>query len=165
MQRKSGRKGMEKASPGKVTIELMKTEDLDQVIEVEKLSFTNPWSKNSFFLELTTNELAKYIVAKVDGKVVGYAGMWLIVGEAHVTNVAVHPDFRKKGIGELLMRSLMTLAKESGAKMMTLEVRKSNYIAQNLYTKLGFEPIGIRRGYYTDNREDAVIMWTNLNEK
>jgi ribosomal-protein-alanine N-acetyltransferase len=156
---------MEKASPGKVTIELMKTEDLDQVIEVEKLSFTNPWSKNSFFLELTTNELAKYIVAKVDGKVVGYAGMWLIVGEAHVTNVAVHPDFRKKGIGELLMRSLMTLAKESGAKMMTLEVRKSNYIAQNLYTKLGFEPIGIRRGYYTDNREDAVIMWTNLNEK
>ncbi|KXG76047.1 Acetyltransferase YpeA [Fervidicola ferrireducens] len=156
---------MEKASPGKVTIELMKTEDLDQVMEVEKLSFTNPWSKNSFFLELTTNELATYIVAKVDGKVVGYAGMWLIVGEAHVTNVAVHPEFRKKGIGELLMRSLMTLAKESGAKMMTLEVRKSNYIAQNLYTKLGFEPIGIRRGYYTDNREDAVIMWTNLNEK
>ncbi|MDN5332445.1 MAG: [ribosomal protein S18]-alanine N-acetyltransferase [Tepidanaerobacteraceae bacterium] len=156
---------MEKASREKVTIELMKPEDLDQVMEVEKLSFTNPWSRNSFFLELTTNELATYIVARVDGKVVGYAGMWLIVGEAHVTNVAVHPEFRKKGIGELLMRSLMTLAREGGAKMMTLEVRKSNYVAQNLYTKLGFEPIGIRRGYYTDNKEDAVIMWTNLNEK
>jgi ribosomal-protein-alanine N-acetyltransferase len=156
---------MERASLGKVTVELMGVEDLDQVIEVEKLSFTNPWSRNSFFLELTTNELATYIVAKVDGRVVGYAGMWLIVGEAHVTNVAVHPGFRKKGIGELLMRSLMTIARESGAKMMTLEVRKSNYIAQNLYTKLGFEPIGIRRGYYTDNNEDAVIMWTNLNEK
>lgn len=156
---------MERASLGKVTVELMGVEDLDQVIEVEKLSFTNPWSRNSFFLELTTNELATYIVAKVDGRVVGYAGMWLVVGEAHVTNVAVHPGFRKKGIGELLMRSLMTIARESGAKMMTLEVRKSNYIAQNLYTKLGFEPIGIRRGYYTDNNEDAVIMWTNLNEK
>ncbi|MCF6097195.1 ribosomal protein S18-alanine N-acetyltransferase [Thermovorax subterraneus] len=156
---------MERASLGKVTVELMGVEDLDQVIEVEKLSFTNPWSRNSFFLELTSNELATYIVAKVDGRVVGYAGMWLIVGEAHVTNVAVHPGFRKKGIGELLMRSLMTIARESGAKMMTLEVRKSNYIAQNLYTKLGFEPIGIRRGYYTDNNEDAVIMWTNLNEK
>jgi ribosomal-protein-alanine N-acetyltransferase len=165
MQKKNGRKGMERASLGKVTVELMGVEDLDQVIEVEKLSFTNPWSRNSFFLELTTNELATYIVAKVDGRVVGYAGMWLIVGEAHVTNVAVHPGFRKKGIGELLMRSLMTIARESGAKMMTLEVRKSNYIAQNLYTKLGFEPIGIRRGYYTDNNEDAVIMWTNLNEK
>ncbi|SHM30050.1 ribosomal-protein-alanine N-acetyltransferase [Caldanaerovirga acetigignens] len=156
---------MERASLEKVTVELMGVEDLDQVMEVEKLSFTNPWSKNSFFLELTTNELATYIVAKVDGRVVGYAGMWLIVGEAHVTNVAVHPGFRKKGIGELLMRSLITMARESGAKMMTLEVRKSNYIAQNLYTKLGFEPIGIRRGYYTDNNEDAVIMWTNLNEK
>jgi len=156
---------MEKTSLENVTIELMKVEDLDQVMEIERLSFTNPWSKNSFFLELTTNDLATYLVAKVDGRVVGYAGMWLVVGEAHVTNVAVHPDFRKKGIGELLMRSLITIAKESRAKMMTLEVRKSNDVARNLYAKLGFEPVGIRRGYYTDNREDAVIMWMNLSEK
>ncbi|MFO7152290.1 MAG: ribosomal protein S18-alanine N-acetyltransferase [Bacillota bacterium] len=156
---------MEKTSLENVTIELMKVEDLDQVMEIERLSFTNPWSKNSFFLELTTNDLATYLVAKVDGRVVGYAGMWLVVGEAHVTNVAVHPEFRKKGIGELLMRSLITIAKESRAKMMTLEVRKSNDVARNLYAKLGFEPVGIRRGYYTDNREDAVIMWMNLSEK
>lgn len=156
---------MEKTSLENVTIELMKVEDLDQVMEIERLSFTNPWSKNSFFLELTTNDLATYLVAKIDGRVVGYAGMWLVVGEAHVTNVAVHPDFRKKGIGELLMRSLITIAKESRAKMMTLEVRKSNDVARNLYAKLGFEPVGIRRGYYTDNREDAVIMWMNLSEK
>nr|PZN02435.1 MAG: ribosomal-protein-alanine N-acetyltransferase [Bacillota bacterium] len=156
---------MEKTSLENVTIELMKVEDLDQVMEIERLSFTNPWSKNSFFLELTTNDLATYLVAKIDGRVVGYAGMWLVVGEAHVTNVAVHPEFRKKGIGELLMRSLITIAKESRAKMMTLEVRKSNDVARNLYAKLGFEPVGIRRGYYTDNREDAVIMWMNLSEK
>jgi ribosomal-protein-alanine N-acetyltransferase len=77
----------------------------------------------------------------------------------HVTNVGVLPEYRGLGIGELLMRSLMAAAKTRGAKKMTLEVRKSNYIAQNLYSKLGFEPIGIRRGYYLDDREDAVIMW------
>ncbi|MCG0276351.1 MAG: ribosomal protein S18-alanine N-acetyltransferase [Thermosediminibacteraceae bacterium] len=155
---------MEKASQEKVTIELMKLEDLDQVIEIEKLSFTNPWSRNAFFLELTDNHFSTYIVARINEKVVGYAGMWLILDEAHVTNVAVLPEYRGKGIGELLMRSLMRIARENGAKAMTLEVRKSNYVAQNLYSKLGFEPVGIRRGYYTDNREDAVIMWTNLNE-
>ena len=81
------------------------------------------------------------------------------IDEAHVTNIGALSDYRGAGIGELLMRSLMNLAKDRGAKKMTLEVRKTNYVAQNLYSKLGFEPIGIRRGYYLDDGEDAVIMW------
>ncbi|TYP53316.1 ribosomal protein S18-alanine N-acetyltransferase [Thermosediminibacter litoriperuensis] len=156
---------MERAEREKVTIDLMRLEDLDQVIEIEKLSFTNPWSRNAFASELTDNHFSTYIVAKVNSTIVGYAGMWLIVDEAHVTNVAVLPEYRGRGIGELLMRSLMDIAWRNGARRMTLEVRKSNYVAQNLYSKLGFEPMGIRRGYYTDNREDAVIMWTDLIEK
>ncbi|ADL08621.1 ribosomal protein S18-alanine N-acetyltransferase [Thermosediminibacter oceani] len=156
---------MENAEREKVTIELMKLEDLDRVIEIEKLSFTNPWSRNAFAAELTDNHFSTYIVAKFNGSVVGYAGMWLVVDEAHVTNVAVLPEYRGRGIGELLMRSLMDIARGSGARRMTLEVRKSNYVAQNLYSKLGFEPMGIRPGYYSDNREDAVIMWADLLEK
>jgi len=149
---------MEQEADDMVTVEKMKMKDLDEVMEVERQCFTTPWSRYSFICELRDNQFSHYIVAKHMGKVIGYAGMWTIIDEAHVTNVGVLPEYRGEGVGEYLMRSLIAAAKERGAKKMTLEVRKSNYIAQNLYTKLGFEPVGIRRGYYLDNKEDAVIM-------
>lgn len=149
---------MEQRADHAFTIEMMDIKDLDEVIEVERQCFTTPWSRYSFICELKDNQFSHYIVAKHMDKIVGYAGMWVIIDEAHVTNVGVLPEYRGEGVGEFLMRSLIAVAKERGANMMTLEVRKSNYVAQNLYSKLGFEPIGIRRGYYMDDREDAVIM-------
>lgn len=150
---------MEQRADDVLTVEKMQMNDLDEVMEVERQCFTTPWSRYSFVCELKDNQFSHYIVAKYMGKIIGYAGMWIILDEAHVTNVGVLPEYRGGGVGELLMRSLIIAAKEHGAKKMTLEVRKSNYVAQNLYSKLGFEPVGIRRGYYLDNREDAVIMW------
>lgn len=153
---------MEERAPEDVTIEIMKMKDLDDVLEIEHRCFTNPWSRYAFACELRDNDFSRYIVAKVGDKIVGYGGMWMVLNEAHVTNVGVLPEYRGEGIGELIMRSLIAIAKDNGAEKMTLEVRKSNYVAQNLYSKLGFEPCGIRRGYYVDNKEDAVIMWLNL---
>lgn len=150
---------MEQRADAVLSVKKMTMKDLDEVMEVERQCFTTPWSRYSFVCELKDNQFSHYIVAKYMGKIIGYAGMWIILDEAHVTNVGVLPEYRGGGVGELLMRSLIIAAKEHGAKKMTLEVRKSNYVAQNLYSKLGFEPVGIRRGYYLDNREDAVIMW------
>jgi ribosomal-protein-alanine N-acetyltransferase len=150
---------MEERAQENVVIELMKMHHLDDVMKIEQESFTTPWSRYTFTCELRDNQFSHYIVAKCGDKVVGYGGMWIVLNEAHVTNVAVLPEYRGEGIGELIMRTLMAIAKKYGAEKMTLEVRKSNYVAQNLYSKLGFEPRGIRRGYYADNKEDAVIMW------
>jgi len=150
---------MEQRADDVLAVEVMTMKDLDEVMEVERQCFTTPWSRYSFICELKDNQFSHYIIAKYMGKIIGYAGMWIILDEAHVTNVGVIPEHRGEGVGEFLMRSLIIAAKERGAKKMTLEVRKSNYVAQNLYSKLGFEPVGIRRGYYLDDREDAVIMW------
>lgn len=136
--------------------------DLDDIMEVERLSFTLPWSREAFYRELTDNPYAYYIVADIDGKAIGYGGVWIVVDEAHITNIAVRPEYRGKKIGETLLKQLQNLAREKGAKTMTLEVRVSNHVAQNLYRKLGFKNGGIRKGYYTDNFEDALVMWVNL---
>jgi ribosomal-protein-alanine N-acetyltransferase len=136
--------------------------DLDDIMEVERLSFTLPWSREAFYRELTDNPYAYYIVADKDGKAIGYGGVWIVVDEAHITNIAVRPEYRGKKIGETLLKQLQNLAREKGAKTMTLEVRVSNHVAQNLYRKLGFKNGGIRKGYYTDNFEDALVMWVNL---
>jgi len=142
-----------------ILIDFMEMKDLDEVMEVEQRCFTIPWSRYAFTCELKNNQFSRYIVARHQGYIIGYAGMWLVLDEAHVTNVGVLPEYRGKGIGEILMCTLMSTAKEIGATKMTLEVRKSNYVAQNLYSKLGFEPVGVRRAYYLDDGEDAVIMW------
>ncbi|MGB9839841.1 ribosomal protein S18-alanine N-acetyltransferase [Thermovenabulum sp.] len=153
---------MEKKYLPEIQIDLMTEEDLKEVIEIEKRSFTNPWSKYAFLSELKENRFSTYIVIRAEGRVVGYGGMWIIFDEAHVTNIAVLPEYRGLGIGELIMRTLIDLAKKRSVMKMTLEVRKSNFVAQNLYQKLGFKPTGIRRGYYTDNNEDAIIMWKDI---
>ena len=134
-------------------------EHIDDIMVVEKLSFKIPWTRESILEEIKNNKLARYLSAKVNGRVVGYAGMWCVCNEGHITNIAVHPEFRGVGLGTRLMESLIDIAKREGISSLTLEVRKSNIIAQNLYKKFGFEECGIRKSYYADNGEDAIIMW------
>lgn len=141
----------------------MKDTDIEGVYEVEVSAFKEPWSYNSLRDELK-NRLAKYIVAEEDGKIVGYLGVWHIIDEAHITNVAVHKDFRGRGIGGGLMEALDRQCKEYMIASITLEVRASNLVAQNLYKKYGFLISGIRKEYYNDNKEDALIMWKQLRE-
>lgn len=140
----------------------MTLDDLDGVLVIEKASFTLPWSREAFYNELVHNRYAKYVVMEHDGRLVGYCGMWVVIDEAHITNVAVLPEYRGKKLGEALMRRMMEMAKQLGAATMTLEVRVSNEVAQSLYRKLGFLNGGIRKRYYPDNQEDALVMWVNL---
>lgn len=142
-----------------VRIEPMNPEDVGAVAEIERSSFPTPWSERAFLTELRENAYAEYIVARRGGAVVGYAGMWLIFDEAHITNVAVHPRFRGRGFGHGLLSELERRARRRGIQRMTLEVRPSNTEAQVLYRKHGFEAVGVRRGYYSDTGEDAIIMW------
>ena len=142
----------------KIVIEKMKSDDIANVVEVENNSFDIPWSKESFENELK-NKLAMYLVAKVEDKAVGYVGVWKIFDEGHITNVAVHPDYRGQGIGKALISELLYLCEKENIFSLTLEVRKSNVVAQNLYKSFGFIEEGIRKGYYSDNNEDAIIMW------
>ena len=129
---------------------------------VEHESFTLPWSRVAFYNELVQNQFAKYIVLEVEEKVVGYCGVWIVIDEAHITNIALLPAYRGRKLGEALLRKLMDYARENGAKTMTLEVRVSNNVAQSLYRKLGFQGGAIRKNYYTDDHEDALVMWVNL---
>lgn len=142
-----------------IIIRNMELDDLDSIIEIEKQSFTTPWSRNSFEMEIKDNLLAHYIVAVLDNKIVGYAGIWFILDEGHITNIAVGNEYRGIGAGNKLVEGLIDLCREKGINNMTLEVRKSNVVAQNLYKKYGFIDFGIRPRYYSDNNEDAVIMW------
>jgi ribosomal-protein-alanine N-acetyltransferase len=132
---------------------------IDQVLSIELKSFPTPWSRRAFMFEVTENDFAFYIVAHVNNRVVGYGGMWLVVDEAHITNVAVHPDYRGCGIGRALMLELLRRAAILGAGKVTLEVRVTNLVARNLYKSLGFSDKGVRPKYYSDNNEDAIIMW------
>lgn len=142
-----------------VIIRKMKLSDIDSVVDIEKNSFPIPWTRGAFTIELRNNKLAKYCVAETGGSVVGYGGMWLIMDEAHITNIAVHPEYRGRGIGKKLIEALIEEVSKVNVYKMTLEVRRSNIAAQTLYKKYGFVPCGIRPEYYLDNREDAIIMW------
>jgi ribosomal-protein-alanine N-acetyltransferase len=148
-----------------VEFRFMTLDDVDAVAELEQLSFTTPWPRDAFVNELTINRHAKYVVAELDGRVIAYCGMWVIYDEAHITNIAVHPAYRGRKIGDRLMRQMMGVAVLFGGKRMTLEVRPSNQTARNLYAKLGFVEAGRRKNYYQDNQEDAIIMWVTLNEQ
>ncbi|NLX61945.1 MAG: ribosomal protein S18-alanine N-acetyltransferase [Tissierellia bacterium] len=145
-----------------VIIREMQERDLDRVMEIENKAFSPPWTREAFLLELTKNLLAKYIVAEVDGQVVGYGGIWLIIDEGHITNIAVDEKYRNKGIGSKIMEGLIQLCIDRNIVSMTLEVRKSNEAAKALYKKFGFKEYGIRKGYYQDNNEDAIIMWKDI---
>jgi len=141
-----------------LTYRKMTATDLDAVVIVENQSFSTPWTRQAFYEELE-NQLAYYLLAVLDDTVVGYVGMWLILDEAHITNVAVLPSCRKLGIGKSMMQKALDIAKANGAVSMTLEVRPSNAPALALYKNLGFENAGVRKNYYEDTNEDAIIMW------
>lgn len=141
---------------------LMNLHDIDAIVDIEREAFTAPWSAEAFRNELTHNLFAKYMVMESDEDVIGYGGMWLIIDEAHVTNIAVRAEYQGKGYGKSLLREMMRTAFFLGARRMTLEVRVSNERAQSLYRKMGFVPSGVRPAYYSDNLEDALIMWAEL---
>ena len=141
----------------------MTPDDVEAVYAIELATFPSPWTLDSFHYEMKENQFAHYTVAVNDaGKIMGFCGMWIVIDSAQITNVAVLPEARGLGIGEALMRESMKVAKEGGADIMSLEVRVTNTVAQNLYRKLEFQDGGIRKGYYTDNGEDALVMWVNL---
>ena len=144
-----------------LVIERMTSKVIDGVYEVEKNCFEHHWSKDAFVKELK-NDVARYLVAKIDGKIVGYVGIWFVVDEGHITNVAVHSNYRGRKIGDELVKALVELCRENNIVSMTLEVRVSNVVAQNLYKKYGFKLAGIRKEYYSDNKEDAMIMWNDV---
>ena len=143
-----------------VVIADMTLDDIDAVQEVERTSFPVPWPANAFRHELTQNRNARYVVARIGERIVGYAGLWLMVDEAHITTFAVHPDHRRLRVGERLLQRIFEVAVVMNAEWLTLEVRASNLAAQKLYEKYGFRRAGVRRRYYSDNNEDALIMWT-----
>ncbi|MEW6621029.1 MAG: ribosomal protein S18-alanine N-acetyltransferase [bacterium] len=144
-----------------ITISPMKEEDINQVLEIENLSFLNPWSQRLYLSEVRERDDSYFIVAKLDQRIIGYGGFWLVVDEAHLVNIAIHPDFRRQGIGTQIMKYLLNLARQLGAKRATLEVRASNTAALEFYAKFGFIAVALRKEYYADTKEDAVIMWQN----
>jgi ribosomal-protein-alanine N-acetyltransferase len=139
----------------------MSVDDIPDVHDIERASFPVPWPPYAFRQELETNRLARYLVVRVDDETVAYAGIWLMVDEAHITTFAVMPGWRRQGIGGRLMVAVMQLAEEAGARVATLEVRLSNVAARRLYQRFGFRPVGVRPRYYSDNGEDALIMTTD----
>lgn len=135
---------------------------VDEVTEIEASSFRTPWSKEAFVNELQRNKCAKYRVLTHVGKVIAYGGMWIIVDEAHITNIAVHPQYRGKGIGQIIVEDMINQGRNLNVASMTLEVRTSNIAAIRLYSKFGFKEEAIRKGYYADTGEDAIIMWRRI---
>lgn len=145
-----------------ITFRKMTTDDIAQIVAIEEASFTTPWTADAFYREITTNEYAHYVVIEKNDAVIGYCGLWIIIDESHITNIAILPEYRGQKLGDALLKEVINQAKEIGAKTMTLEVRVSNEVAKKLYRKYGFQNGGIRKRYYTDNYEDGLVMWVNI---
>ena len=142
-----------------IIVRKMLKRDIERIYEIEKICFRSPWSKSSLQGELK-NSLAHYLVLEDEnGIIVSYGGMWILFDEAHITNIAVHPDYRGKRYSRILMVSLMREALLFNASKMTLEVRDHNYVAQSLYYSLDFSQQGRRKKYYSDSGEDALLLW------
>ena len=138
-------------------IRRMTLNDVDAVHAIETATFPRPWTREDFIKEMTVNACARYLVAERDGQVIGYAGAWIVLDEAHITNVAITESWRGQGIGKLLTAGLLQYASNLGVVYATLEVRRSNEKAKKLYQSQGFEYVGVRKRYYEDNGEDALI--------
>jgi ribosomal-protein-alanine N-acetyltransferase len=160
-------------------VDPMALADVDQVMQIERVSFSAPWSARAYRYEITENDHSimrvvrprprwqspvglalQRLIGALPGPVLGYAGAWHLVDELHVSTIAVQPDWRRRGLGELLLLALADRGLELGVRRMTLEVRVSNLAAQALYRKYGFETISVQKAYYSDNNEDAYIMGT-----
>lgn len=144
----------------------IREEDVPKIHEIETLCFALPWSEASILHDIRENVVARWLVMEDgDGRILAYAGMWFVLDEAHVCNVAVHPDARGRGYGKRIFTALIDLARENSMSMMTLEVRRSNAVAQSLYHGCGFVDVGYRKRYYEDNREDALIMYREFRDE
>lgn len=146
-----------------VTFDLMSPHDLAAVLRIERICFPSAWTPESYLRELN-NLNSYYVVARLEGQVIGYAGMWVIAEEAHVSTLAVDPPWRRRGLAQAMMRHLMQVARTRRATKMTLEVREQNVIAQALYRRLGFQPQGLIPHYYGDTGENAFVMKKELAE-
>ena len=143
-----------------LVVEPMLLTDVPTVHEIERLSFSTPWPSHAFEQELTSNRMARYLVARAGERVVGFGGIWLMADEAHITTFGVHPEWMRRGVGRQLLVELAQLSGEMRAARMTLEVRAGNEAAQQLYRRFGFIVAGRRPRYYTDDGEDALVMTT-----
>ena len=144
--------------PNDCLIRRMTIGDVPAVAAIEAATFPTPWSEDAFRKEITDNPVARYLVAEKDGAVIGFAGAWIILDESHITNIAILAEHRGNGYGRALTAALMQYLSNLGAAYATLEVRKSNVTAQNLYKSLGYVSVGVRKRYYEDNGEDALLM-------
>lgn len=145
-----------------LVIRKMELADVEQVTEVEQATFSSPWPADVFQQEVVDNQHAYYFVLELEKKIIGYAGTWIVVDDAQITNIAVDPIYRGNKFGEKLFRFTLQQVMMHGAVRLSLEVRVSNVPAQKLYRKFGLVPGGVRKNYYTDNQEDALVMWVNL---
>jgi ribosomal-protein-alanine N-acetyltransferase len=158
-----------------LSLDLMREADIATVQEVEREIFATPWPRNAYYRELASRSSAHYMVlrqegveaparfygADMDPTIVGYGGMWRMYDEAHVTTIGVRLDLHHRGYGRILFAGLVQAAYDMGAKWVTLEVRTTNDYAMKMYEAFGFKVIGRRKGYYTDNGEDAIVMWSD----
>ncbi|UJL47115.1 ribosomal protein S18-alanine N-acetyltransferase [Virgibacillus sp. NKC19-16] len=147
---------------GEMVIREMELADVDQVMEVEVATFAAPWPTDIFYQEILDNEHAFYFVMELDKKIIGYIGTWIVIDDMQITNIAVTPAYRGMKLGEMLFRYTIQFAIKLGVARLSLEVRKSNIVAQKMYRKFGLVPGGIRKNYYAVDQEDAIVMWVNL---
>lgn len=145
--------------PKSMQIDAMTQADVAAVLRIEATSFSTAWPVNAFSNEIRDNKLAHYFVGRLDGRIVAYGGIWVILEDSHITTIAVKPDHRGLKLGEEMLIKLLDEAIAQGASWITLEVRESNDVAQKLYRKYGFTTVSTRRGYYSDNSENALVMW------
>ena len=146
-----------------VRVEPMAEADLARVLDIEYLSFATPWPRDIFLGELRGSEVAHLFVARItegdqQGRVAGYSCTWVVAEEMHITSFAVHPGFRRQHVGQQLLAGVLTRAVELGCHQAVLEVRASNHAAQRLYSRFGFAPVAVRKRYYVDDHEDAIVM-------
>ena len=142
-------------------IEPMREADIPEVQAIEREVFLTPWPRNAYHRELSSNHAARYLVLRRGEAILGYGGLWRVGEEAHVTTIGVRRQEQGRGYGSVLFAALLSRAYELGARWVTLEVRASNDVAIRLYERFGFTVMGRRRGYYTDDGEDAIVMWSD----
>ena len=145
-----------------LSVERMRPEDLEDVLAIERASFSMPWSRGAFLYEMEQNRVARCWVMREGGRLVGYLCLWEVADELHITNIAVHPASRRRGIGRALLKTVLDEARGRGLRLVVLEVRPSNHEALLLYESFGFRVVGRRRGYYYDTGEDALVMEVSL---
>jgi len=144
-----------------LVIERMTPSDIPVVQSIEREIFTTPWPKSAYYRELASDKISYYIVLRRDNEIIGYAGMWRMYDEAHVTTIGVKASEQGKGYGRVLFATLVQAAYDSGVKWISLEVRTSNDRAIKMYEEFGLKVVGRRKGYYSDNNEDAIVMWSD----